>query len=160
MEISQQIINTLYDLALEAGESGNLATSAILIEKATGKIIFTSQSRVASDKDPLAHADMLVMKRAVTELKEFNLGKYAIVGVFEPSLMALSACYWAGITEYYYFVSADKYLSQIPWASEGKFNKVDVITSFASKLSLTKLDDTEKRFESLCDKYLESIVKK
>jgi tRNA(Arg) A34 adenosine deaminase TadA len=154
------ITEQLYTLAQQASQERNLATASLLLDE-NDQIVTSSASRVASDQNALSHADMIVIHDGCKLQKSVSLRGYSVISVFEPSLMALCACYWAGISKYYYYLPAAKYAKDIPWATEsGALNKAEVAKSFAEPVSLVLLEDTDQQFEHLCDLYIKDVIKK
>lgn len=160
-QISQAVLDELYRLTKIAVEGHNLASAAALLDS-NGEIVVALPSRVASDKHALAHADLQVINEGCKKLGSISLRGYSVVSVFEPSLMTIAACYWASITDVAYIVPAAPYVKQIPWASEGIAieEKVRIAMNFSEPVVLTKLADTDDRFEKLSQEYLLSVVRK
>lgn len=161
VQISQSVLDELYRLTKIAVEGQNLASAAALLDQ-NGEIVIALPSRVASDKHALAHADLQVINEGCRKLDSISLRGYSVVSVFEPSLMTISACYWASITDIAYIVPAAPYVKQIPWASEGITieEKERIAKSFSESITMTKLANVGNRFEKLCQDYLSSVVSK
>lgn len=67
-----------------------------------GKIIGEGSNRVTSNNDPTAHAEVMAIREACRELKNFDLSGAEIYTSCEPCPMCLSAIYWARIEKIYY----------------------------------------------------------
>ena len=67
-----------------------------------GKIIGEGFNRVTSSKDPTAHAEIVAIRNASKNLRNFDLSGATIFTSCEPCPMCLAAIYWANIDEIYY----------------------------------------------------------
>lgn len=67
-----------------------------------GKIIGEGSNRVTCNNDPTAHAEVMAIREACRELKNFDLSGAEIYTSCEPCPMCLSAIYWARIEKIYY----------------------------------------------------------
>lgn len=159
--LTNEIRDELYRLAAGAVLERNLATAAVLLDEQGFPLVYEA-SRVASENNALSHADLRVIDRGCEIRKSVSLRGCTLVSVFEPSLMTLSAAYWASITAVYYYVSAEKYLAAIPWASEGISvdEKQNIASRFTEPVILYKQEDIDNKFEQLCDHYIATIIKK
>ena len=70
-------------------------------------IIAEASNRVTQDHDPTAHAEVVAIRKAAAELKDFSLEECEIYASCEPCPMCLSAIYWARIPTVYY--AADRH---------------------------------------------------
>lgn len=76
---------------MQAGEGGPFG--AIIVRN--GKVIAEGNNRVIVDSDPTAHAEVVAIRRACTELNSFQLEGCEIYTSCEPCPMCLGAIYWA-----------------------------------------------------------------
>lgn len=67
-----------------------------------GKIIGKGCNRVAGDKDPTAHAEIVAIRDACRELDHFQLEDCTIYSSCEPCPMCLGAIFWARPRALYY----------------------------------------------------------
>lgn len=67
-----------------------------------GKIIGRGSNKVTSTNDPTAHAEVVAIRHACKDLKQFHLPNATIYATSEPCPMCLSAIYWANIQTVYY----------------------------------------------------------
>jgi len=74
---------------------------AVIVDK-NGDIIGEGHNEVTVINDPTAHAEIVAIRRACNNLKNFNLEDCIIYTSCEPCPMCLSACYWARIKKIYY----------------------------------------------------------
>lgn len=81
--------------------SGNGGPFGAVVVK-DGKIISASGNRVTSTNDPTAHAEVVAIREACTELGTFDLTGCEIYASCEPCPMCLGAIMWARIDKLYY----------------------------------------------------------
>ncbi|MEZ5405432.1 MAG: nucleoside deaminase [Verrucomicrobiia bacterium] len=67
-----------------------------------GKIIGRGCNQVTSTNDPTAHAEMVAIRDACKNVKDFSLDGAEIYTSCEPCPMCLAAIYWARIAKIYY----------------------------------------------------------
>jgi len=67
-----------------------------------GKIIAACGNRVTSTNDPTAHAEIVAIREACTELGTFDLAGCEIYASCEPCPMCLGAIMWARIDNLYF----------------------------------------------------------
>ena len=73
--------------------------SAIIIEESTGRSV-VAVNQVIAKKDPTAHAEIEVIRKAGD--KEFNFDDCSIICSGEPCPMCATAIAWAKIKKIYY----------------------------------------------------------
>lgn len=76
-----------------------------------GEIIATAHNEVLSSKDPTAHAEILAIRRASQELKQFDLSDCEIYTTSQPCPMCLAAICWAGIKRIHYGTTTEEVAS-------------------------------------------------
>jgi guanine deaminase len=67
-----------------------------------GEVIAASGNRVVAEADPTAHAEVLAIRRAASQLGTHILSDCVLYTSCEPCPMCLGAIYWAGITRVVY----------------------------------------------------------
>lgn len=67
-----------------------------------GKIISRGWNQVTSTNDPSAHAEIVAIREACSNLQTFWLGDCELYVSCEPCPMCLAAVYWSGIKKIYY----------------------------------------------------------
>lgn len=67
-----------------------------------GKVIGQGANKVTSSNDPTAHAEVVAIRDACSNIGDFNLSGSEIYSSCEPCPMCLSAIYWARIEKIYY----------------------------------------------------------
>ena len=91
------------DLAVAQGDRGY---GAIIVHVASGKIVAEAPSRVVTNTDPSAHAEMEAIRDAARTLGSRDLSSYAMYASSPPCAMCEAAAYWANLSAYYYGRSA------------------------------------------------------
>ena len=92
--------------ALEAGRRALLAGEAPIgacIDWEGRRV--SSHNRVVSDRDPTAHAEMLVIREAAREWRDWQAVASRLYVTVEPCPMCIAACHYAGIREIVYAAS-------------------------------------------------------
>ena len=87
------------DLALEqarrAGDAGDVPVGAVLVRD--GIVVASAGNRTARDRDPTAHAEMLVIRDAAESLDDWRLGGCTLYVTLEPCAMCAGAIVLARI---------------------------------------------------------------
>ena len=91
--------NTFMDLALDqarrAGEAGDVPVGAVLVRD--GAVVAAAGNRTARDRDPTAHAELLVLRDAAESLDDWRLGGCTLYVTLEPCAMCAGAIVLARI---------------------------------------------------------------
>ena len=91
--------NAFMDLALEqarrAGEAGDVPVGAVLVRD--NAVVASAGNRTARDRDPTAHAEMLVIRDAAQSLDDWRLGGCTLYVTLEPCAMCAGAIVLARI---------------------------------------------------------------
>lgn len=83
--------------AVAAGDQGFGAVVAL-----QDRVVGESPSRVVTDHDPTAHAEMAAIRDAARRLGSARFGGCILVSTSKPCRMCETAAYWAGIDRFYY----------------------------------------------------------
>lgn len=83
---------------MDAGEGGPFG--ALIVKE--GQIVGRGWNRVTSANDPTAHAEVMAIRDACSNLKTFSLAGCEIYASCEPCPMCLSAIYWARLNALYF----------------------------------------------------------
>lgn len=67
-----------------------------------GKIIGRGHNRVTSNNDPTAHAEVMAIRDACKNMKNFHLKEAVLYTSCEPCPMCMAAIYWANIKKVYF----------------------------------------------------------
>ena len=89
MIVNKKIIEELKKLALKANKKDEVPISAILVKK--NKIIFSAHNTCHNSNNPLNHAEMIVINKALKKTKKKFLNEYDIYSSLEPCTLCASA---------------------------------------------------------------------
>jgi tRNA(adenine34) deaminase len=85
--------NAFMDLALDqarrAAESGDVPVGAVLVRES--EVVASAGNRTARDRDPTAHAELLVIRDAAESLDDWRLGGCTLYVTLEPCAMCAGA---------------------------------------------------------------------
>jgi guanine deaminase len=101
MKAEEQFMQEAIRLAEENSRTGNGGPFGAVVVK-DGKIIARGHNEVTSSNDPTAHAEIVAIRKACTELGSFQLEGCEIYSSCEPCPMCLGAIYWARPTKIYF----------------------------------------------------------
>lgn len=88
-------INCAINLARQGMESGDGGPFGAVIVNSGGKIIGQGNNQVTSTNDPTAHAEVVAIRNACSNIKDFQLEGCTIYTSCEPCPMCLGAIYWS-----------------------------------------------------------------
>ena len=89
------------ELSLKGSSEGKGGPFGAVIVK-NGKIIGEAYNQVTSTNDPTAHAEVMAIRDACTNLNSFDLTDCEIYTSCEPCPMCLGAIYWSKVVKIYY----------------------------------------------------------
>jgi tRNA(adenine34) deaminase len=95
------VMGRALDLARQAGAAGDVPVGAVLLDT-DGKIVASDRNKVEEQRDPTAHAEMLVIRRRAAELGETRLAGHTLVVTLEPCPMCAMAAVWARLDRIVY----------------------------------------------------------
>lgn len=87
------------DMALTAGDQG-FGAVVVKGQGAAARIVGLGPSRVVSNGDPTAHAEMEAVRDACRRLKTRNLSDCVLYSTFRPCAMCEAGAYWARVGRY------------------------------------------------------------
>jgi tRNA(adenine34) deaminase len=88
--------------ARAAADRGEVPVGAVLVDPATGAPIATDGNRVMAGRDPTAHAEMLVLRAAASEIGSERLAGLDLYVTLEPCPMCAAAIALARIRKLVY----------------------------------------------------------
>ena len=88
------------EIAKESIVNGGGPFGAVIVKG--DKIISEASNRVVLNNDPTAHAEILAIRQASTQLQTFELNDCTLYSSCEPCPMCLGAIYWSGIRKIVY----------------------------------------------------------
>ena len=100
MEKDKKYLLRAIDLAKKSVVDGGGPFGAVIVKNDT--IISEASNRVVLDNDPTAHAEILSIRQASSQLKTFDLNECILYSSCEPCPMCLGAIYWSGIRKVVY----------------------------------------------------------
>jgi tRNA(Arg) A34 adenosine deaminase TadA len=86
------------DMLDEAVKAGDQPFGAVVVKN--GKIVGWGPSRVVSNTDPTAHAEMVALRDAATRLGTRDLSGCTMYSTSHPCPMCEAGAYWAGIDRF------------------------------------------------------------
>ena len=87
------------DLALSRGDQGY---GALIVDSATLRIVGQAPSRVVSNGDPTAHAEMEAIRDAARRLGTRYLSNHVMYSSSKPCPMCEAAAFWANLKAYFH----------------------------------------------------------
>ncbi|MCX6247246.1 MAG: nucleoside deaminase [Bacteroidetes bacterium] len=101
MHTDEIFLNEAFGLAYQSVRN-NIGGPFGAVVVMDGKIIGRGGNLVLSQNDPTAHAEIVAIRDACTNLNNFDLSGAVLYATCEPCPMCLSAIYWANISKVYY----------------------------------------------------------
>jgi len=102
MNFFKHNIDTLWKLCNQALNNDEVPVSAIIVNSKTKKILAKAHNQTIKLKNPLAHAEILVIHKALRKLKTKRLDGLDIYCSLEPCTMCASAIALAQIKNVYF----------------------------------------------------------
>ena len=97
-------IDTLLKLCHQAIKRNEIPISAIIVDKKTKKIISKSHNLTIANKNPLAHAEIIAIQKALKKQKIKRLDNMDIYCSLEPCTMCSAAIALAKIKNIYFCI--------------------------------------------------------
>jgi tRNA(Arg) A34 adenosine deaminase TadA len=89
------LIRRAIALARQARDADNHPFGALLA--IDGVVILTAQNTIATDRDPIAHAESNLVAAAIRRLKPEEIRRSVLYSSCEPCAMCVGKMHWAGI---------------------------------------------------------------
>jgi len=89
--MNETIFKKAYGLAQQAFKADEVPVGAVIFKTETGEIIATGRNQTEKLKDPLAHAEMVCIKKALKKTGEKRLVGYSLFVTLEPCVMCAGA---------------------------------------------------------------------
>lgn len=96
----QKFMQEALEQARKALEKNEVPVGAVLVQK--GKIIARAHNLVRTQKDPTAHAEILVLRRGARRLTNERLNNTSLYVTVEPCAMCGGAMVWARVKKLIY----------------------------------------------------------
>lgn len=100
MDNHSDFMRMAIEMADENIRNGGGPFGAVVVKD--GKVVGKGANQVTNHNDPTAHAEVLAIRAASSELNTFNLSNCVLYTSCEPCPMCLGAIYWARIPHVYY----------------------------------------------------------
>lgn len=100
--LPQNIIALGLNQATAAFEADEIPVGAVIFNSETFEIIAAAHNETVARRNPLAHAEMIVMQKAFEKTGAKLLGGYSIFVTLEPCAMCAGAISWARLDHLYY----------------------------------------------------------
>src|SRR5512143_544325 len=94
-DMDRQFLREAIALAEESVRNGGGPFGAVVVHD--GQIVARGNNRVVPDTDPTAHAEIVAIRAACTELQQYHLTGCTLYVNCEPCPMCFSAASWAHI---------------------------------------------------------------
>ena len=88
------------ELSIQSVKSGGGPFGSVIVKN--NKIISEGMNRVTKSNDPTAHGEIVAIRNACKNLKDFSLKGCELYTSCEPCPLCLSAIYWSRIDKVYY----------------------------------------------------------
>ena len=98
--MKNEFMKRAIELSIESVNSGGGPFGTVIVKDK--KILAEGSNRVTSTNDPTAHGEIVAIRKACTNLKNFNLSGCELYSTCEPCPMCLSAIYWSRISKVYF----------------------------------------------------------
>ena len=98
--MKNEFMKRAIELSIESVNSGGGPFGTVIVKDK--KILAEGSNEVTSTNDPTAHGEIVAIRKACTNLKNFNLSGCELYSTCEPCPMCLSAIYWARIKKVYF----------------------------------------------------------
>ena len=102
MTPNETILKIAYQYALKAFQKDEVPVGAVIYHTKTKKIIACAHNQTEVKKNPLAHAEILVIQKACKKLKVKRLNGYSLFVTLEPCVMCAGAISWARLDNVFF----------------------------------------------------------
>jgi len=123
-----KIIDILIKLSDKALKNDDVPISCVIVKD--GKIIAKDYNKKVKNNDPLAHAEILCIKKATKKLKTNNLNDCELYSLLIPCKMCREVIKEVRIKKIHYILDNDKEIKD-----NTKFYKIDVDSKINKELS-------------------------
>ena len=88
--------------AYKAFKKDEVPVGAVIFNSQTGEVLAKAHNLVEKNKNPLAHAEMQAIEKALKKVNDKFLSGYSIFVTLEPCVMCAGAIAWARLDALYY----------------------------------------------------------
>ena len=100
--MNEMIFKKAYRLAVAAFKADEVPVGVVIFNTKSGEIVASARNQVEEKKSPLAHAEMLCLKKALKKTGEKRLVGYSIFVTLEPCAMCAGAIAAARLDTLYF----------------------------------------------------------
>lgn len=104
--MNETILNTLEKLTLKAIKKDEVPVACVIVRNS--KIISKTYNQKISKNDPMAHAEILAIKKACKKIKTWNLKDCELYTTLKPCKMCETVINEARLKKIYYIVDNNK----------------------------------------------------
>ena len=104
--MNKEILNTLEKLTLKAIKKDEVPVACVIVRNS--KIISKTYNQKISKNDPMAHAEILAIKKACKKIKTWNLKECELYTTLKPCKMCETVINEARLKKIYYIVDNNK----------------------------------------------------
>ena len=128
--VTEALVRRAIEIAGAARAAGNHPFGA-LVADASGRILVEAGNTVADDRDPTAHAETNVVRRACAAFDRATLADAVLVTSTEPCPMCTGAIFWSGIGTVVYALGEPAFYAlvaeELPGGDELAVAAVDIL---------------------------------
>jgi tRNA(adenine34) deaminase len=139
--LMQEVIN----YAKKALDQDEIPIAAAIIDPKSQNIISIAHNQTIKSKDPLAHAEIIVIRDACKKLNIKRLDDYDIYVTLEPCTMCAAAISTARIKNLYFSACDEKYGSVVSnlkyFEQKNSIHKPNYYFGFKEKVSINLLQE-------------------
>lgn len=88
--------------ARDAAAAGDVPVGAVIVDRASSRVVAVAGNRVEQDQDPTAHAELLAIRMAARELSVARLSDCDLYATLEPCAMCAQAIAFARIRRLFF----------------------------------------------------------
>lgn len=104
----QYFLELAHQQALKAFQKDEVPIGAVLVNSA-GQVIARAYNKVETEQSQIAHAEILVLKKAAGKTKNWRLGGCSLYVTLQPCMMCLGAIYLSRVSRIVYAAQSPKY---------------------------------------------------
>lgn len=105
LDLPNDIVDLALQKAKEAFEKDEIPVGAVVFNSKTFEVIVVTHNETVQKYDPLAHAEVVAIRKACKILQTKQLVGYSIFTTLEPCVMCAGAIGWARLDNVYFGAS-------------------------------------------------------
>jgi tRNA(Arg) A34 adenosine deaminase TadA len=116
-----ELLRRSFALAQQARQRGDHPFGALLADP-QGKVLLEAENTVNTDRDPTAHAETNLLRRAASEYDSGFLADCVLYASTEPCPMCAGAIYWSNVCTVVYGLSQESLIGLVAGKAEQSLN--------------------------------------